>query len=313
MQALKKNFLTLSNKTSKNLSLLTPFLGSVADHHFKYSFSLNWHGLNVTLKLQSESFLNELCAYFPRQWQCVESSSDLEVYLLDPQKLNLPLSFWQDDNPDCHTLTELNKEWACQRDFVAHRHFSQVVAALPNTVDDGFFNLMRWLLPRNWLSKDLFLFHSAAVLDDQGRSFLCLGPSGAGKSTISGQLPKERVLGDDMNLLRLNSDGQVYVTPSLLGQKYENQNLFGKEFPLHRVLWLNQSSDNFIESHHSHSFALKICSSLVNIFWQDLSLTDHTKIQKFIFKMKSKYSLENLYFSKSKNVWEEVFGFSKNI
>ncbi len=300
---------SLSSKTSKDINIFAPILEGFNASNFKIQQKIEWHGLIVNLHLQSSDFLSEIKSYFPQDWLSVNNlnSPSIDIFIYDDVEAKVPREFWVDEDSTCHLYHDPNSEWACQRDFFAQKSENQIIAICKNNVSDGFFNLMRWVLPRFWLSNNQFLFHSCCVLDNKNQAYLCLGPSGAGKSTIAKFLPNTQVLGDDMNLVTIGDDGQVWVTPSLLGQTYESSKLFGHNFPLKQIFWLSKSEENKVVSNKDLSLRLKICMSLVNIFWDHLGQEDILTIQKLITSLSKKYDIKELQFSLDKGVWDYVF------
>lgn len=298
-----------ADKTTKDLSVFAPILGSFSEGLFQFKQSISWHGLNVNLNLQSELFLNEVKAYFPVQWltNIDQSLPSIDIYIFDDVKNGVSNEFWLDADPICHLHMDDSTEWACQRDFIARKNGDKIISICRNSISDGFFNLMRWVLPRFWLARNQFLFHSSCVLNENNEAFLCLGPSGAGKSTISKFLPQTQVLGDDMNLVTVSDGGKAFVTPSLLGQSYESNTLFGKSYPLKQIFWLEKSSENKIVKNGDLSLRLKVCMSLVNIFWQQLDERDFSAIQMVIASLNKNYDIQELQFSLDKGVWDYVF------
>jgi len=302
-------FEAFAHKSTKDLNQIGPLLSSFELEQFDYQQIIHWHGLKVVLNLQSESFLGEVKNYFPQDWLRASESlqQEVQVYIFDDQKNSIHSSFWNDTDPNCHLYTNEDDEWACQRDFVAKKNKNKVVAVCKNNVSDGFFNLMRWILPRFWLSQNQFLFHSSCVLNNNEEAYLCLGPSGAGKTTISKFLPESQVLGDDMNLLTITDDGKALVTPSLLGQSYESDSLFGKSFPLKQIFWITKSDENKIIENKNLSLRLKTCMSLVNIFWQHLDEESVNSVQYVISTLNKNYDIKELKFSLNRGVWDYVF------
>lgn len=296
-------------KTGKNLSKVVGFLSDYNDKNFAYQRNINWHGVQVKFYFQSKQLTTEFENYFPSHWSSLglNSFQDISVYIYDDQAQGLNDSFWLETNPDCFLYQDGEAEWACQRDFVAKKINNIYTSVCRNSISDGFFNLMRWVLPRIWLTHQKFLFHSSCVLDNNGLAYLCLGPSGAGKTTISKFLPSSQVLGDDMNLLSIDKDEKVWITPSLLGQKYEHSDLFGKKFLLKQIFWLKKGVHNKITQNSEISLKLKICMSLVNIFWASLSEADHRSISFLISSLEQNYNISELEFSLDKGVWDYVF------
>jgi hypothetical protein len=216
-------------------------------------------------------------------------------------------SFWErDPNPDCRQKPLSTGFGVVQRDFIALEEKNQTQLLTPYWIDDGLFNFMRWFLPRRMLEKEAFLLHSAAVLDEKGRAYLCLGPSGAGKTTISSMAPEGRVLGDDMNVI-VGRDGQWFVTSAMMGQRMDNPRLFGQFFPVHRVFWLKKGESTRFSNIGCATSLVKVLSQMANLFWPDMETALSEKANNFASSFAEAHPLKQLTFNLNGEVWKDVF------
>lgn len=282
------------------------FLCQEAERSYKYEVSFLLHGLEVTWRLNDQGLLQQLESYFPKEWKLKSVTDPYVIYW----KNSFEESFWSSENPDCQIEQCQDGEIALQRDFAAFKkHDGSIDLHTRLLLDDGFYNFLRWLLPRLWIQKSRLLLHSSCVVDPKGFAHICLGVSGAGKSTIAGLAPKDwTVLGDDMNIVRV-VDGQVVACPSAVGQAMESVKHFGKEFPIAGVYGLEQASQNLLSSQSLGAAYTKLASSCANLFWDSLSQRELLQVQELLLKVSSQVDYYNLAFKKEIGVWDYVANF----
>ena len=180
------------------------------DADYPFCLRVNLHGVPLVFHLTSEKLFELLTNHFPEDWRhrTAGAKKPLKVFWHDPRQDGL----WDDADADCRLRSDAHGEFAWQRDFVAADCGDRIYLACREEIDDGFFNFLRWLMPRKMLTLNRLLLHSSCVVDGRGRAYLCLGESGAGKTTIAGLACGRPVLGDDMNVLLLEN-GLFKVTP----------------------------------------------------------------------------------------------------
>ncbi|MEQ1878572.1 MAG: phosphoenolpyruvate carboxykinase (ATP), partial [Bdellovibrionia bacterium] len=178
-----------------------------------------YHGVPLRFHLPNASLAANLRDFVPSAWRSSVASDMLDVFWLDPK--DYTNSAWDEDaESDCDIERFNGRETAVQRDFVGIRLSDRdaIIVTKP-AIDDGFFNSMRWLLPRAMVSRNSLLLHSSCVVNERGEAYFFLGPSGAGKTTIASLArPPYLVLGDDMNVVKSGFSGAV-AEPGALGQR----------------------------------------------------------------------------------------------
>lgn len=89
-------------------------------------------------------------------------------------------------------------------------------AEKPRAFHGAFENFFRLLTAYSLLERKGVLFHSAAVVGDDGSARLFVGQSGAGKSTVSklARASERLVLSDDLNSVLVGASGTVHVAGS---------------------------------------------------------------------------------------------------
>ena len=151
------------HKSEKNLN---PFKKLKLPINLTYSFKVNWHETIIDFTFQNEEFYRLCLNFFPQHWILSRlDNSDLQIHIFDDQLLGLEDSFWNDENYDCSIYKNPNNsETSLQRDFFAKKNGNQVYAVCKNELTDGFFNLMRYILPITWIKNNKFLIHSSSCL-----------------------------------------------------------------------------------------------------------------------------------------------------
>lgn len=235
-----------------------------------YQLACYYHHVPVHFYFETESLLKELKGFLPASWLRSEKIKNaLEVYWLNPRSYFESDSWQEDVNSDCRIRQTEKAEVAIQRDFVGLRDRSGFAALIANQkIDDGFFNALRWLLPREMVSANSLLLHSSCVVGRNGKAYFFLGPSGAGKTTVTQMSQSRIILGDDMNVLSLNA-GRLTAEAGAVGQRFSSPEMFSKQFPVGGFFWLKQSQRNYLHEKPVSSGALKLLSSCANLFWAD--------------------------------------------
>lgn len=258
------------------------------------------HGVGLKIRTTNGKLFSELQNFFPQAWQ-VSSVDPIEIFWRKPFEVE---GIWDNiENPNC----QFDESFISQRDFLAKKISSHSIELMaPETIDDGFFNFLRSLLPLELLKMNKVLFHSSCVVNEKGEAFLFFGPSGAGKTTIS-QLCQSvggNVLGDDMNILCFDHH-QVFVESATVGQRIFNKNNFAKKFPIKNAFWLQKAP--LIRHREIESGQMsRLLSSFANFFWDQLSPVEYQKLFGLLSNINLNINLFELEFTKDSEVWNYV-------
>lgn len=102
-------------------------------------------------------------------------------------------------------------------------------------------NYLRWVTADLALVRSSFIIHSAGIVRD-GKAYLFFGPSGAGKSTVVSLSQGDKVLSDDLVLVRLEEQGfKAYSTPFYGSFPQEQKTV--ESFPLAGLFGLHKSEE----------------------------------------------------------------------
>ncbi len=154
------------------------------------------------------------------------SASELELFNEDP-------------DPELEIIKLDKSEMALQRDFSGHFESNMVTIYCRPDFDDGFYNALRWCLPRFLLQRNAIMLHSSCMVDHKGRAHLFIGQSGVGKTTTVSRISNRIILGDDMILVSLDQ-GQVFAETPVLGQNPKFKGSTGQKYPVGSLNFLSQ-------------------------------------------------------------------------
>ena len=197
-------------------------------------------------------------------------------------------------------------EVAIQRDFIGiNDRKNSVVIMAHQTLDDGFFNALRWLLPRKMIEFKRVLLHSSCVVGKNGLAYFFLGASGAGKTTVT-ELSKTRtVWGDDMNVLDFAA-GKLSAEAGALGQRYFSSSLFAQPFQVGGFFWLKKSERNFLRRLDRAKSSMCLLSSCANLFWSE-SLADLApEVLQAVKEISESHPVYELEFNLTGDFWDHV-------
>lgn len=285
------------------------------DTHYQYKKTFLLHDVPLTFHTTSEHLLNALSSEFPESWVSNDEYKSMHIYWNAPREIvgQRPLNWGELSQPDCIFTRLHGREWVIQRDFMCFqpKPGSYYVVA-ENSIDDGFHNFLRYLLPRLLLQKNKILFHSSCIVDPKTlRAFLFFGPSGAGKTTISQLCNEGIVLGDDMNLL-YTVVGEPKVEVSALGQRYYAPEYFNRPFNIAGCFWLQQDESVQVRTLNDSAIT-KILSSLTGLFWDQLSQPEIDKSLLIARQLEKRLPIYQLNFNKTKEVWNYVRNFTQSV
>ena len=127
--------------------------------NYKYQSRFSIHGIVCNFSTNSQTFNQELQAYFPKHWQ-TSQASQYNIYWNTPQEILgvHPPSWGEASSPDCHFINLHENDWVIQRDFMAfHPEAKDSFVVSASEIDDGFFNFLRYYLPLKLLRKNKIL------------------------------------------------------------------------------------------------------------------------------------------------------------
>lgn len=283
------------------------------DHHtFDVFVDLKIHDIDFRFYIKSEAVLEQLYRIYPVDW-FVPTSNPICVYWLDNRDFGFTDEQWEDSpSYECSIVSIKNKIYAIQRDFLGIKHENKLVLVTSYTLGDGFYNFLRWAMPLHFIQTQKYLLHSSCVLDPYKQAHFCFGPSGAGKTTISSLAPRSRVLGDDMNVLKIEN-GKCWAQAGALGQALTNSKEYGKWYPVVGLYWLEKSRAVQLESLSQSDQFLKLSSSIANVFWPHLTMKEVEMIMRGVTDILNITELKKLAFPIDANVWPTLWSLQKNM
>lgn len=270
-----------------------------------YISSFDFHGFVLNFYSADSEFANSILSFLPSCWKKQlgnksDSKDNLNIYLINNWQSDWDL----EENPECFIDRAKDFETAIQRDFVGIDYKDDIVVALEAIHGDGIFNVLRWLLPRRMVKKGYFLLHSSCVVED-GKAYFFLGHSGAGKSTLATLSGNRMVLGDDMNVMRLEN-GKVFARAGGLGGMSFKSTDFENEYPVAGFHWLIQDDKNLKHKMKSSQAVSKLLASLANVFWEFLSDSEKESLMDLAMNVVSASEFNELHFTKTQECWNNV-------
>jgi len=278
-----------------------------------HSFSINYHGIPLTLLFSNNNECKKYENFFPRQWKIDRDQSQLDIFFRSVSSINLNTIVWDDEaEPECAVISDNGREVAIQRDFLGVNMADlgglkeEVFIIYDEAQDDGFYNAMRWLLPRKMLSKGKLILHSSCVIGHDNKAYFFLGPSGAGKSTVATLAGKRKVLGDDMNVLGVSVEGDIYAEAGGLGGLFDSSPFLGERFPVGGFFWLKQSPTTSSQILSQCTGKLKLIASCANMFWHTNRPSITQQILSLTELINKKYQFSELCFQLNQEFWDYV-------
>lgn len=251
----------------------------------KISYYICYHGINFSF-ISSSVLYGELQKLLPPNWfygDVLPPVSFIKILAISPHEKETSFE-WDDlEDANCSQYSIFNREVIIQRDFLfidkIKEDFSLLVCS-DLLQKDGFFNFLRYFLPRKFLNLNKMLMHSSCVTKNQ-KAYLFLGVSGAGKTTMASlcQGQGANVLGDDMNILTFSQD-KLLVEGAALGQELQDKDLLGQEFEIESIYLLKKGKNN---KEHSLPFIkqyLSLYTSFSNVFYSHIESDDLNLITK---------------------------------
>ncbi len=269
-----------------------------------YSVHILYHGVSITFHVENLHKKNELETLAPASWLTPPKASALQVYWHNPATSFL----WNDDpHADCEIVRDGSTEFAVQRDFAASLKNDRVILFSPYDNADGFFNAMRWLLPRLLLSKNTALLHSSCVVGRDRKARFFLGPSGAGKTTVTSLREERDVLGDDMNVFSFGPNG-AHAELGLFGQAVKSPILPDAPIPVAALFFLKQSPHEGVRKMQGAEAARRFAASCANLFWPELGHEMAPAVFDLAMRVARTVPCFELEFNLSGGFWKYVDG-----
>ncbi len=279
----------------------------VSDHLFPLKVHIAIHDVHLCFHVTSEEIIKELYDHYPLSWFTAPQTASMDVFWSNSRDLGWTDEDWENEpSPDCIILNEGERTTALQRDFAASKIGNQCFVVCPYALDDGFYNFLRWLLPHLFLEKGLMLLHSSCILDDNEQAYFSLGESGAGKSTIASYRARKKILGDDMNVIKIK-DGQCWAQAGALGQAILNPAEYSNWYPVKTLFWLKKAEKLEITPMDKAAQLRCLSTSVANVFWDQLPAVQTQKIFHFTWDLLKYTAVYQLAFPKRERLWNDIF------
>lgn len=210
------------NLSQKKIELLKNHLSDFQGSISKKQFSIT--GIEVAFTIYGEhqekilQFFDDYFKHFPSQ----EKKAEINIHYLSPgnEYASSKNRFWNEDDWQYHVVSEQDRDWISQRDFVAYQNkATKEIWALGPILDhaccDSTDNLVQYALGENLIPNGILPLHAATVTDGQ-YAYVFFGESGAGKSTLAQQcfeLDQFKILGGDQIFLRFHDD-KLFAYPN---------------------------------------------------------------------------------------------------
>ncbi|MCP4912112.1 MAG: hypothetical protein GY909_03245 [Oligoflexia bacterium] len=276
-----------------------------------HALVINFHGIILNFVSDLENDIDLLKDFFPKDWH-LNKSNEQTINISFQRALTKENShiIW-DDEPYSECISEnINEKLVCfQRDFLAiERDSLNYHVYLLDFIDDGFYNFLRWLLPRKLPLSNKVLLHSSCIVKRNGKAVIFLGHSGAGKTTIAGLAGDRLCLGDDMNLFSWKDESTegFYISPGAVGGAITCEDNLSVRYPIEAIYWLHQAEENKVEPMESVQAAQKFISSCANLYWESAPTELVDSLFACALKVSNKIPFYNLYFKKNAEIWNEL-------
>lgn len=275
---------------------------------FENSVDVTIHDIPFRFFVKSEAVIKRLYGIYPVEWfQRPSNKKPFCVYWLNNEDFGFTDAQWEDNESyECHLHSTVNRQYAIQRDFLGIEERDYSILVCSYVIGDGFFNFLRWIAPKYFIHTGKLLLHSSCVLDANKEAYFSLGPSGAGKTTISTLVPRSKVLGDDMNVLKIEN-GRVWAQAGALGQAITNPREYSHWYPVAGMLWLEKSDSISIEDIGASDQYLKLSSAVANVFWPHLKAHEAQMIFATIQSVLKLICIKKLKFPIDREVWPAVW------
>jgi len=292
---LKKKSRAIQDVANKSHSVL-PFKVHLEIHQIPFCFYFD-----------DEVVVRELFDTYPLAWFREGGEGAISVFWHNTRDCGFSDEEWEaEPSFECYVNREKGVETAVHRDFAATFDGRTCLLLCPYHIQDGFFNFLRWIAPLKFLEQKKLLLHSSCVIDHDRHAYFCLGPSGAGKSTIASLWPRKKVLGDDMNVIKIE-DGKCWAQAGALGQALVNPKEYSNWYPVKALLWLKKSPRLNLAPLDRSTQTKHLLTAVANVFWQNLSEEQSLMIFNYLTQVLNQNRMYELSFPIRGDVWDFVF------
>lgn len=204
----------------------------------------------------------------------------------------LPLSLTEEGNEfrvDRHDMS-------CRIDLSSGRGCGEMAE---NTFAFGTF--LRGLYSRLLLDRQGFILHASAVIRN-GQAYAFTGPSGSGKTTIALLAEENRLITDELLILRRSAGGEVQVcgTPFIGDSVQTGLNI---RQPLRRLFYLHQALENRIEP---MKLKRAITLAMGQVMFFDRSPQQMTRLLDLLGQLLAGLEPCELHFLPEPTVWDLI-------
>lgn len=293
--------------TQKIINKLSHFNASLTQLHtnFEHRCRFNFHGVLVEICMSSSHLKTKIINHYKNYLTEENVTEPYQIFWQNPEDFDVADFVGESPDPNCQFFNIDGVNTVIQRDFIAVYSDKKINLIAHQQINDGIFNFLRWFLPHKLLTFNKLVLHSSCVINEENKAYVCLGPSGAGKTTIASLAEGFRILGDDMNILEF-IDGAPYISASGMGQRFENPGLYGQQFLVKKFFWLKQSTHTRQTRMDSSMQYTHILASFANLFWDQLSESEISKVQSVANKFLQTSNFYQLEFPKVSGVWNDI-------
>lgn len=270
---------------------------------------ITYHNIPLKFYFTSKEQKEHIEKLIPLEWiTSIQAPEVKNIYCYHPQNFYNNDLVWDDEqSPECYIYSIDKNEAAIQRDFAGvSMNDGDAHLVYQTGDDDGFFNALRWYLPRKLLFQDQIILHSSCVIGRDQQAYFFLGPSGAGKSTIASLSEERLLLGDDMNVLS-KDQGQFWAQAGAFGGRSSPKTIIWKKYPIGGFFWLKKGTTVNCRKVSLSQSALKIVVSCSHLFWKDKhDPRIEQKVLNLATEISQRYPICELEFNLTKEFWEHV-------
>lgn len=283
--------------------------------HNKHFLDFSFHSIPIRFVSNDFTLIEKLGDYLPDSWKSRSFEKNEKNYVIfHASPPDSSLEFFENESSSdvFYERNDSQNEFAIQRDFVCKYDKNGRIynCLFESEINDGLHNFFRWMLSPLLLSEQKAMLHCSALINNKDEAFLFLGPSGAGKTTITELGTPRLILSDDMNLIHFAPRNKaLLVSPGGVGGLYKPQVALDKAFYVKGMYWLNQSHENKITSLSLMHQTQYMLSSFANLPWENFDKNTQEHVFTCAQTIISLQKLEQLNFTKEKDVWNVVDSF----